>query len=81
MRIAELKQKEVINITDGIRYGYVYDVEFDRNTGKILNLIVPVSGKVMGLFGREEEYIIPWGEIKQIGDDIILIDANVKNNI
>ena len=27
-----------------------------------------------GLFGRGEEYRIPWECIKQIGDDIVLID-------
>ncbi len=75
MRLTDLKQKEVINITDGVRYGYVYDIEFDLVSGKILNIIVPVATKMMGLFGKEEEYIIPWEEIKQIGDDIILIDA------
>lgn len=81
LRITELKQKEVINITDGIRYGYTYDLEFDKKTGKILNLVVPANSRMLGLFGKEQEYIIPWSEIKQIGDDIILIDANIKSNI
>ncbi len=59
MRLSDLKQKEVINITDGIRYGYVYDIEFEKESGKVINIIVPVANKVMGLFGKEEEYIIP----------------------
>ncbi len=75
MRLTDLKQKEVINITDGVRYGYVHDLELNKETGEIINIIVPVNSKMMGLFGKEEEYIIPWSEIKQIGNDIILIDA------
>ena len=27
-----------------------------------------------GLFGRGEEYYIPWDCIRQVGDDIILVD-------
>ncbi len=79
MRLTDLKQKEVINITDGVRYGYVYDLEVNATTGEIINIVVPVTSKMMGLFGKDEEYIIPWSEIKQIGDDIILIDAVNKN--
>ena len=33
MRICDLRQKEVINIKDCKRLGYVYDIEFDRKTG------------------------------------------------
>ena len=28
----------------------------------------------MGLFGRETEYLIPWENIKKIGEDIILVE-------
>ena len=34
MRICELKQKEVINIRDGARLGYVFDLEMDLACGK-----------------------------------------------
>ncbi len=79
MRLSDLKQKEVINVNDGIRYGYVYDIEFEEGTGSVLNIVVPVANKMLNLFGKEEEYIIPWDEIKQIGNDIILIDPLNKN--
>ena len=32
----------------------------------------------MWRFGRGEEYYIPWECIKQIGDDIILVDKPVQ---
>lgn len=34
-RIADLQCKEVVNITDGCRLGYVSDVEIDILTGKV----------------------------------------------
>lgn len=74
VRLYDLKQKEVINVSDGAKYGYVSDLEIEKSTGKIKSLIVPVTGKVMNLFGKEEEYVIPWGEVKQIGDDLIIIE-------
>ena len=33
MRICDLREKEVINICDGERLGFVEDVEFDLCTG------------------------------------------------
>lgn len=33
-RFCELKQKEVINVCDGCRLGYVTDLELDVCTGK-----------------------------------------------
>ena len=40
----------------------------------VVALIVPGPCRFFGLFGRGEEFYIPWECIKQIGDDIILID-------
>ena len=73
MRICELKQREVINVKDCKRLGFVGDVDFDISTGKMLAIIVPGPGCVWGFLGREKEYIIPFCDICQIGDDIILV--------
>ncbi|MDE6357420.1 MAG: YlmC/YmxH family sporulation protein [Eubacteriales bacterium] len=77
-RIADLQEKEVINIRDGIRLGFVSDVEIDTVNGCVLSIIVASSCKVFGIFGTEQEYIIPWCNIKKIGDDIILVDINTE---
>ncbi len=74
MRICELKQKEVINICDCKRLGFVCDVEFDCKIGMITALIVPGEGKICGIFGRDTEYVIPFCKVCQIGPDIILVD-------
>jgi len=73
-----MKQKEVINIYDGCRFGYVCDVEIDIVAGCIVAIIVPGPAKVFGMFGREQEYKIPWCSIKQIGEDIILVEVEIK---
>ena len=52
MRICDLREKEVINICDGERLGFVEDVEFDLCTGKITHIIVPGPCKFFGVLGR-----------------------------
>ena len=74
-RMYDLRQKEVINLSDGMRYGFVSDVEISIDNGKILAVIVPGPGRVLGVFGRDQEYYIPWDKITKIGDDIILVDC------
>ena len=78
MRIYDFRQKEVINLKDGARLGYVFDAEIDVETGQIAALIIPGQGKVLGIFGKENELVIPWQSIEKIGDDIILIRHDVS---
>ena len=72
-RIADFRYKEVINICSGERLGYVSDVEFNVSDGHIVALIVPGPCRFFGLFGREDDYIIPWECIERIGEDIVLV--------
>jgi len=81
LRLCDLRQKEVINVRDGSRFGFISDVVIDVNNGKIIKLVVPGAGKVFGFFGREEEIFIPWCRIVKIGDDIILVDVETEQVI
>ena len=74
MRITELNCKEVICISDGRRLGFVTDVEVKIPEGEVIAIIVPGPCRVMGLFGRTDDFRIPWNCIKRIGPDIILVD-------
>ena len=74
-RMAELRDKEIINISDGCRFGYVGDVELDLETGKVKALVVPGRLRFFGLLGREEDYVFPWECVRRFGEDIILVEA------
>lgn len=76
-RVKDMRLKEVINIHDGTRLGFVHDVEFQLPEGQIVGAIVQTPGRFFGLFGSREEYFIPWDAIRQMGDDIILIERSV----
>ena len=70
----DFKHKEVVNINNGKRLGYVQDVCADLETGRITSIIVPGSNKVLNIFSQNNEIIIPWENIKCIGDDLILVE-------
>lgn len=74
-RIADLRFKEVINVCDGFRLGFVSDVEVNIVTGQVVALIVPGPCRFLGLFWREDDFVLPWECISRIGEDIILIDV------
>lgn len=76
--MSELKRREVINVCDCKRLGFVGDLDIDPCTGRILAIIVPGPGCVCGFLGREKEFVIPFEDICQIGDDIILVRLEEK---
>lgn len=72
---SELRCREVINVTDGKRLGFVSDLELETESGRILSVFVPVPGRCWGLLGSPGVYVIPWHCIRKIGDDLILVDV------
>ncbi|WP_434311717.1 YlmC/YmxH family sporulation protein [Hominifimenecus sp. rT4P-3] len=77
MRICDLQEKEVINVCDCRRLGFVADLDFDICNGQILALIVPGPAQFCGFLGRDSEFVIPFCQVRQIGEDIILVDIKV----
>lgn len=73
MRISEFQTKDVVNVANGKKLGNIGDIDIDLDTGKIRSLIILGSGKMLGLFGREESVVIPWQNIVKIGADVILV--------
>ena len=70
----DFKHKEVININDGKRLGFVQDVCADLESGTITSIIVPGSNRIMGMFSGGNEIVIDWHKFKCIGDDVILVE-------
>lgn len=74
-RIAQLQYMEVIDISDGTRYGFVEDVELDPDKGAVESIVVGGRSRFFGLLGREPDQVFPWGAVKRFGEDIILVEG------
>ena len=75
IKFTELHCKEVICVCDGQRLGFVSDVRVESPEGQVCAIVVPGKGRMFGLLGCRDEYVIPWNCIKRIGPDIILVDV------
>lgn len=73
-RISDFQIKDIVNIADGKKLGNMTDLEINTTTGKIEAIVVSNSSRWMGLFGRDQEIVIPWHKIKKIGTDVILVE-------
>ena len=74
-RVSELRYKEIINVSDGSRYGWVGGVEVDLDSGQVRALVVPGRLRLFGLLGREEDRVFPWDAVRRFGADTILVET------
>ena len=72
---SKLQCKEVICVSDGRRLGFISDVEIDVPDGTVCAVVIPGPCRVLGLFGRKDDFVLPWSCIRRIGPDIVLVDA------
>lgn len=75
-RIADFKNKQIVCVKNGCVLGFPSDVDINSDTGKIESLVIYGRPRFFGLFGREEDIVIPWDEIKVIGQETILVNTD-----
>ena len=81
VRISEFQIKDVVNVADGKKLGNIGDIEINIGTGKIEAIIISENSKILGLFGKDEEIVIPWRNIMKIGEDVILVRYKEMNDM
>ncbi len=77
-KLDELRNKQVVCIHSGEVLGYIGDIEFDIESGKIESLIIFGKTRSFGLFGKNEDIILPWEDIEVIGSQTVLVKNNSK---
>ena len=77
--MTDLTNKQVINVRNGKILGYVSDFIVDSCNGCLKAIILPGDS---GFFGLKKcnDIIIPWENICKIGEDVILVDAEIFNH-
>ena len=75
----ELRSKEIVNVSDGSKFGGVSDVLIDVERGEVEAIVV---GKMVrsGFLGflKEDKRKIPWEQIRNVGEDIILVEIEIE---
>ena len=78
VKLSEMREKEVINIRNGSKIGFIYDFEIDLQNGRVVAIVIPSPGKILGMFGKNNDLVIQWKDIVRIGTDAILVDIDTK---
>lgn len=74
MRISDLQDKDVVNISDGKKIGNIIDINIDLN-GNASEIVVESNHFFQTLFtGKVIE--IKWNRIEKIGKDVILVNID-----
>ena len=77
MRLSEIGNKEIIDLSTGSRHGQLWDSEllFDPQTGEIKAILISdfKASKQMRL---EEHRQLPWQSILKIGEDMIIFQSS-----
>ncbi len=73
--------KEVINVKNGKRMGYITDIDMDINEGKIISFSIVGDGGI-NLFSRgSENQVVFWNDILKIGYDTIIVNQGSDNSL
>ncbi len=74
-------EKEIINVKNGKRMGFITDIDMDVNEGKVISFSISGdSGR--GFFSRGyEEEAISWNDILKIGCDTIIVNIGSEFNL
>lgn len=75
MRLSDLQDKDVINISDGKKIGNIIDINITMD-GKMSSLVVEKSKFFISMFTTKDEVEIHWNQIEKIGEDVILVRYN-----
>lgn len=75
MTLHDLSEKDVIQIKTGENLGRIDDVIFDEGTARLQSVVLRGRSHLFGLMGYDADLIIPWEALKNIGTDVIMVDA------
>lgn len=71
--VGNLRSMEVIDVTCGVKLGFIKDLKIDCENYKILSLVMP--NQKISWFSKNDSIEIPWSKVVKIGIDVILIDG------
>ena len=77
MTLTELRKKDVIQVQTGVNLGRADDLRLNEQTAQVEGIILFGRARLFGLLGRQPDLIIPWQEITQMGQDVVLVRTEI----
>ena len=69
---SEIRSKMVVDLNDGKNLGHISDMVFSPDLKKVMGIIAPLGKK--GMFAKGQDVFIPISCIKNIGEDVVIVD-------
>ena len=74
IRVSDIMDKEIINVKNGKKMGFITDIDIDVNVGRVVSFSTTGEGSG-GFFSRGVDMdVIFWNEILKIGCDTIIVN-------
>ena len=77
MTLTELRKKDVIQAQTGVNLGRADDLRLNEQTAQVEGIILFGRARLFGLLGRQPDLFIPWQEITQMGQDVVLVRTEI----
>ena len=72
MRISDIMEKEIINVKNGKKLGFITDIDLDVENGKVSSFSITGSSGNFFTRGAEIDTVF-WRDILRIGCDTIIV--------
>ena len=74
IRVSDIMDKEIINVKNGKKMGFITDIDIDVNEGRVVSFYTTGEGSG-GFFSRGVDMdVIFWNDILKIGCDTIIVN-------
>ena len=78
MRISDIMEKEIINVKNGKKLGFITDIDLDIEEGTVKSFSIIGDGRSFFSRGTEIDIVL-WKDILRIGLDTIIV--NIGSNL
>jgi len=81
LKFTDIQQKEFIEASDGRMLGFVNDAKISKEHGTIESFYLAEPKKMLELFsGSRPTVVIRLADIKVIGKDVVIVQANAPEH-
>jgi len=78
MRLSELQNKNLVNVSNGKNIGNIIDVNIDYQSGNIKSFIIESKGSILTFLNKDNDMEVKWNDIQKIGEDVILVESLIS---